>query len=85
MRRCASLNALPNRAGASSFRPISIAQGREKPILSRAPSAWQAQISSGSLHRPLIGAFFTKAGYPDAKYLFCDGRIPCAVAILQKK
>lgn len=29
--------------------------------------------------------FFTKAGYPDAKYLFCDGRIPCAVAILQKK
>ena len=29
--------------------------------------------------------FFTKAGYPDANYLFCDGKIPCAVAILQKK
>ena len=64
MRRCVSLNALPNRAGASSFRPISIAQGREKPILSRAPSAWQAQISSGSLHRPLIGAFLQRRAIP---------------------
>ena len=29
--------------------------------------------------------FFADAGYPDANYLFCDGKIPCAVAILQKK
>ena len=29
--------------------------------------------------------FFADAGYPDAKYTLCEGRIPCAVAVLQKK
>lgn len=29
--------------------------------------------------------FFSDAGYTDASYAFCEGRIPCAVAVLQKK
>ena len=29
--------------------------------------------------------FFADAGYPDAEYTLCEGRIPCAVAVLQKK
>ena len=29
-------------------------------------------------------AFFTDAGYPDADYTLCEGRIPCAVAVLRK-
>lgn len=28
--------------------------------------------------------FFADAGYTDARYTLCEGRIPCAVAILQK-
>ena len=28
--------------------------------------------------------FFADAGYPDAGYILCEGRIPCAVAILTK-
>ena len=28
--------------------------------------------------------FFADAGYVDASYVLCEGRIPCAVAILQK-
>ena len=28
--------------------------------------------------------FFAEAGYMDASYTFCEGRIPCAVAVLQK-
>ena len=28
--------------------------------------------------------FFAEAGYPDAGYVLCEGRIPCAVAILTK-
>ena len=28
--------------------------------------------------------FFSDAGYPDASYVLCKGRIPCAVAILKK-
>lgn len=28
--------------------------------------------------------FFSGAGYADASYVLCEGRIPCAVAILQK-
>ena len=28
--------------------------------------------------------FFTDAGYPEAAYTLCPGRIPCAVAILKK-
>lgn len=30
-------------------------------------------------------AFFAAAGYPDADYTLCAGRIPCAVAVLKKK
>ena len=30
-------------------------------------------------------AFFADAGYPDAEYTLCEGRIPCAVAVLQKR
>ena len=29
--------------------------------------------------------FFADAGYTDADYIFCDGRIPCAVAVLEKR
>ena len=29
--------------------------------------------------------FFAEAGYPDAEYVLCEGRIPCAVAVLQKR
>ena len=29
--------------------------------------------------------FFAAAGYPDGSYVLCEGRIPCAVAILQKE
>lgn len=29
-------------------------------------------------------AFFAAAGYTDARYTLCEGRIPCAVAVLQK-
>lgn len=29
--------------------------------------------------------FFADAGYPDAEYTLCEGRIPCAVAVLQKR
>ena len=29
--------------------------------------------------------FLSKAGYPNAEYTFCQGRIPCAVAVLPKK
>ena len=29
--------------------------------------------------------FFADAGYTDASYTFCKGRIPCAVAVLKKK
>lgn len=29
--------------------------------------------------------FFAEAGYVGAEYAFCQGRVPCAVAILQKK
>ena len=29
--------------------------------------------------------FFADAGYTDADYIFCDGRIPCAVAVLGKR
>ena len=28
--------------------------------------------------------FFAAAGYTDARYTLCRGRIPCAVAVLQK-
>ncbi len=28
--------------------------------------------------------FFAGAGYPDARYTLCPGRIPCAVAVLRK-
>lgn len=28
--------------------------------------------------------FLSEAGYPDAEYTFCQGRIPCAVAVLHK-
>ena len=28
--------------------------------------------------------FFADAGYTDADYTLCEGRIPCAVAVLQK-
>lgn len=30
-------------------------------------------------------AFFAAAGYTDARYMLCEGRIPCAVAVLQKR
>ena len=30
-------------------------------------------------------AFFAAAGYTDARYTLCEGRIPCAVAVLQKR
>ena len=30
-------------------------------------------------------AFFATAGYTDARYTLCEGRIPCAVAVLQKR
>ena len=30
-------------------------------------------------------AFFEAAGYTDARYTLCEGRIPCAVAVLQKR
>ena len=30
-------------------------------------------------------AFFAAAGYADARYTLCEGRIPCAVAVLQKR
>lgn len=30
-------------------------------------------------------AFFAVAGYTDARYTLCEGRIPCAVAVLQKR
>lgn len=29
--------------------------------------------------------FFTDAGYTDARYTLCEGRIPCAVAVLTKR
>lgn len=29
--------------------------------------------------------FFAEAGYVDAKYTLCEGRIPCAVAVLKKR
>lgn len=29
--------------------------------------------------------FFADAGYPDAEYTLCEGRIPCAVAVLLKR
>lgn len=29
--------------------------------------------------------FFAEAGYADAEYLLCRGKIPCAVAVLEKK
>ena len=28
--------------------------------------------------------FFADAGYPDAAYTLCEGKIPCAVAVLHK-
>lgn len=28
--------------------------------------------------------FFAAAGYPNARYIMCEGRIPCAVAVLEK-
>ena len=28
--------------------------------------------------------FFADAGYTDADYIFCEGRVPCAVAVLPK-
>lgn len=30
-------------------------------------------------------AFFAAAGYTDARYMLCEGHIPCAVAVLQKR
>ena len=30
-------------------------------------------------------AFFAAAGYTDARYTLCEGRIPCAVAVLKKR
>ena len=30
-------------------------------------------------------AFFAAAGYTDARYTLCEGRIPCAVAVLKKQ
>lgn len=29
--------------------------------------------------------FFEDAGYTDAEYIFCPGKVPCAIAILRKK
>lgn len=29
--------------------------------------------------------FFEDAGYTGAEYIFCDGRVPCAVAVIQKQ
>ena len=29
--------------------------------------------------------FFAEAGYPDADYILCEGRIPCAVAVLKNR
>ena len=29
-------------------------------------------------------SFFAQAGYADASYVMCEGRIPCAVAVLKK-
>ena len=29
--------------------------------------------------------FFADAGYADARYTLCEGRIPCAVAVLRKE
>lgn len=29
--------------------------------------------------------FLADAGYPDGRYTLCTGRIPCAVAVLQKR
>ena len=29
-------------------------------------------------------AFLAKAGFPDAQYIHCEGKIPCEIAVLQK-
>ena len=28
--------------------------------------------------------FFAEAGYSNARYIMCDGRIPCAIAVIRK-
>ena len=28
--------------------------------------------------------FFQDTGYPNAKYILCEGKVPCAVAVIEK-
>ena len=48
--------------------------------IGRAGADFKREFTLGSYQ-----AFFAAAGYTDARYTLCEGRIPCAVAVLQKR
>lgn len=57
-------------------------QGRTNRVsgaIGRAGADFKREFTPGSYRQ-----FFTDAGYTDARYILCRGRIPCAVAILRK-
>lgn len=62
-----------NRTGKGKTNRISGAIGK-------AGADFRREFSAESYRR-----FFADAGYADAAYFLCEGRIPCAVAVLKKK
>ena len=57
-------------------------QGRTNRVsgaIGKAGADFKREFTLGSYRQ-----FFTDAGYTDARYMLCRGRIPCAVAILRK-
>lgn len=47
--------------------------------INKAGADFKCEFNIGSYKR-----FFADAGYTDTKYSFCEGRIPCAVAVIRK-
>lgn len=49
-------------------------------MIGKAGADFKREFTLDTYHR-----FFADAGYTDVDYIFCDGRIPCAVAVLGKR
>lgn len=49
-------------------------------VIGKAGANFKREFTLGSYQR-----FFAEAGYTEASYVLCRGRIPCAVAVLKKR
>lgn len=49
-------------------------------VIGKAGADFKREFTLDSYHR-----FFAEAGYTDATYTLCPGRIPCAIAVLKKE